>query len=993
MHTRLRLAWMVFVSLALLPTAAHAQASIAGVVRDTSGAVLPGVTVEASSPALIEKVRAVVSDDAGQYRIVDLRPGEYVVTFTLPGFNVFRRDGIELTGSFVATIDAEMRVGALEETVTVTGEAPLVDVQSATRQRVMDREVLDTVPSGRTATTMGVLIPGVTAQTAAGASTQDVGGNSGDFTLGLSTHGGKQQDQVYMQGGNLTTAMAQSGYVSRIQVNFAGAEEIAISTGAGDAELATGGVRINILPREGGNTFHGGVFLSFGNDSLQGSNFSQALRDQGLRTPDGVKNSYDVNPGFGGPLKQDKLWFFVSSRVNLTANYAAESFANANANNPALWTYVADPNERGYNQTQSRGGELRLTWQATPRNKFGFSYVEQVNCQCPQNVSALTSFEAGTRGEQTPQRKFVVDYTAPVTARLLFEAGMVRQYGVSDTHEMTGLNPEMISVVEQSNNRRYRAAAQYRDNFNLSWHARAAVSYITGTHAYKTGWNINWGQNATNPFSPQPLNYRFNNGVPNQLTMLALNFNDTHAAQGGAFVQDTWTRDRLTLRYGARFDMFTASYPEHVLGPTPFTPTRNIRLAAVDDVMNYKDITPRFGASYDLFGTRKTAVKVTMNKYLSNLAAGAALVNGGNPAISVVTSATRNWADANRDFRPDCDLLNFAANGECAAISNRNFGNPVPGSTYDPDLMHGWGRRNYNWEFSTGVQHQLLSNMSVDVSYFRRWYGNFVATDDLSLSSADFDEFSITAPSDGRLPSGGGYVVDGIYDVKPDKFGLPASNFFTRAQNYGDQYENWNGVDVAVNFRPGGGVLLQGGTSTGKTTYDNCEIAAELPESLLGMPVFFIANAGIRQPLAFCHVETPQLTQVKFLGSYRVPKIDVQFSATYQGLPGPAIYADYVATNAAIRPSLGRDLAGGAANQTINIVRPGTMYGERLHQLDLRFAKLFSFGRMRTSFSVDVFNALNTDTALSLNNSFGAWQRPTSILLARFAKINAQIDF
>ena len=243
MDTRLRLAWLALVLIVLVPTAARAQASIAGAVRDTSGAVLPGVTVEASSPVLIEKVRVVTSDDAGQYRIVDLRPGVYTVTFTLPGFNVFRRDGIELTGSFIATVDAEMRVGALEETVTVTGEAPLVDVQSATRQRVMDREVLDTVPSGRTATTMGVLIPGVTAQTAGGAATQDVGGNSGDFTLGLSTHGGKQQDQVYMQGGNLTTAMAQSGYVSRIQVNFGGAEEIAIRYGrrrrrAGDRRRA-----------------------------------------------------------------------------------------------------------------------------------------------------------------------------------------------------------------------------------------------------------------------------------------------------------------------------------------------------------------------------------------------------------------------------------------------------------------------------------------------------------------------------------------------------------------------------------------------------------------------------------------------------------------------------------------------------------------------------------------------------------------------------------
>jgi hypothetical protein len=317
----------------------------------------------------------------------------------------------------------------------------------------------------------------------------------------------------------------------------------------------------------------------------------------------------------------------------------------------------------------------------------------------------------------------------------------------------------------------------------------------------------------------------------------------------------------------------------------------------------------------------------------------------------------------------------------------------VPAATYDPDLMHGWGRRNYNWEFSAGVQHQLASSLSVDVTYFRRWYGNFVTTDDRTLAAEDFDAFSITAPADPLLPGGGNNVITGIYDVKPTKFGLPVDNFVTRSQNYGDQFENWNGADVTMNLRPGGGVLLQGGLSTGKTTYDNCAVAAKVPESLNGAPVFFINNAGVRQPLAFCHVETPFLTQVKFIGSYTLPKVDVRFSATYQGLPGPAIYAQYTATNAAIRPSLGRDWSGGTANQTVNIVQPGTMYGERLHQLDVRFAKLFTFGRTRTSLGVDIFNALNTDTVIAVNQSYGAWQRPTSILLARFAKISAQIDF
>src|SRR3954453_10756151 len=158
----------------LLPAAAFGQASIAGVVRDTSGAVMPGVTVEASSPALIEKVRSAVTDGSGQYKIVNLRPGLYTVTFTLPGFSSVRREGIELTGDFTATINAELKVGSLEETITVSGAAPLVDVQSVTKQTVFTREILDVLPAARSIQGAAVLIPGVTTPGAA----RDVGGTT-----------------------------------------------------------------------------------------------------------------------------------------------------------------------------------------------------------------------------------------------------------------------------------------------------------------------------------------------------------------------------------------------------------------------------------------------------------------------------------------------------------------------------------------------------------------------------------------------------------------------------------------------------------------------------------------------------------------------------------------------------------------------------------------------------------------------------------------------
>ena len=148
-YAKVREGWRVLSCVVVLPAAVFAQAGLAGNVKDSSGAVLPGVTVEAASPALIEKTRSVVTDGGGNYKIENVRPGTYSVTFTLPGFNTVKRDGIELAGSFVATVNADMKVGAIEETITVTGETPIVDIQSTARQQVLNKDVIEAIPTGR----------------------------------------------------------------------------------------------------------------------------------------------------------------------------------------------------------------------------------------------------------------------------------------------------------------------------------------------------------------------------------------------------------------------------------------------------------------------------------------------------------------------------------------------------------------------------------------------------------------------------------------------------------------------------------------------------------------------------------------------------------------------------------------------------------------------------------------------------------------------------
>jgi hypothetical protein len=973
----LRKALFVLAFLGLAPSMAFAQASIVGVVRDASGGVLPGVTVEAASPALIEKVRSVVTDDTGQYRIENLRPGAYTVTFTLPGFSTLKREGIELTGSFVATVNADMRLGGLEETITVTGETPVVDVQSTVRQRVMDREVLDTIPSGRTQYNLGVLVPGVTLSGG-----QDVGGSGGQTAFpSLQVHGSKSNDSAETMAG-MSISVLSTGTHQPVRVNPAASQEVVLDTASGDAEYAVGGVRIHRIPREGSNTFNGTFFGSFANGDLQSDNLTEDLRARGLRTPDSIKTNMEWNPGIGGPIKQDKLWFYFAARQLKSDMYAAGLFHDKNLNNPNAWTYDPDFSRPAASEREQTDAQINLTWQVSERNKINTVWQEAVMCWCPQEARLTSTLEAEPERSYPKRRITQIQWTNPFTNRLLFDVSGGIVWGISNDFPRPYLNPGMIGVVEQSTGMSYRGpTGASRGRPEQVENFRSAVSYITGAHAVKVGLTHRSGRQREYRFTNAPLTYRFNNGVPNQFTQWALPIEVKGQIDHeiGAFAQDRWTVRGFTVTAGLRYDSFTNSYPEQPIFPTLYAPNRNFTIPETEGV-SYKDITPRFGASYDVFGDGKTAVKVSLNKYLLALGVGGFLSTAtANPADNLVVSTTRAWTDANRNFVPDCDLVSSAANGECGAMDNRAFGGTRAGTTYDPELMNGWGKRQYNWEFSAGLQRELMPRVAAELGYFRRAYGNFIVTDNRTLSANDYETFGITAPRDSRLPDGGGYAVSGLFDLRPTRFGLASDNFVTHSSNFGDQVEYWHGVDVTVNARPRQGLLLQGGTSTGRTVTDNCEIVAMLPEVSPANP--------------FCHVATSWLTQLKLLGSYTIPRVDVLVSGTFQSLPGPEVLANLVVPTADVRPSLGRDLAGGARNVTVSIVEPGTLYGDRANQLDIRVAKILRFGRTRANVGFDVYNALNSSAVLTQNNSFGAWQQPTSILLARFVKLNLQLDF
>ena len=998
------LAGLLLSSVVLAPASAFAQASaqasITGVVRDSSGAVLPGVTVEASSPALIEKVRSVTTDGVGQYRIVDLPNGQYVVTFGLTGFSSVRREGVELSGSFTATINADLRVGSVAETITVTADSPIVDVQNAKRQQVLSDDVVSAIPTARTYTGLLTVVPGIVS------TSNDVGGLSGTSVSTFTIHGGRSNEGRLQLDGMGIGGTLNGGGTSMYNVDVGNAAEIVFTTSGALGEAEIGGPVMSIVPRTGGNTLRGTGYFNASNSSLQGENLTDELRAAGLSAPNSLQKMWDLNGSFGGPIVKDRVWYYLTSRYQGNRKYATNMFYNRNAGDPTKWTYEADP-LRATNDGTWKNTSLRLTLQANAKNTINLYWDEQtIRIDHLGGGTATSSPEAAATSDAVPLRTRQATWRSAASSRVLFEGG----YSVNGSRwggrerDQTYVNGQfvdgnatrsLIRVVEQAGaipNLTYRSL-NWASNAAWSHRWRGTASYITGAHSMKFGYEGNYLVNELKSFTnDQRLQYRFNNGVPNQLTMSGLPFETlTRTGSHSAFAQDQSTFGRLTVQAAVRFDYAYSRFLDQQVGPQQFIPVE-IFLPATDGVTGFKDLSPRFGVAYDLTGDGKTSLKANWGRYLEPAA------NGGrytatNPLSRIVTSTTRAWTDANGNRVADCNLLNPLAQdlrttgGDvCGVWDNRNFGSSVTSTNLDPSLLSGWGVRPNDGQFGVGIQRQIIPRASVEVSYNRRWFGNFDVTDNLLVTPADYDRYSVTAPADGRLPGGGGFVINDLWNISNAKFGQ-SQNLVVAASTVGEQIQYWHGVDVNVSMRVRNGLTIQGGTSTGRQTTDQCAVGLTEAGSVN------VDNPGRRD----CRVTEPFRTQLNGLASYTIPKIDVQLSGTFQSRPGNSLAANWVVPTATVAQTLGRPLSGGVANVTINLLSPWQMTQDRVNQFDIKIAKVLRFGRTKTMIGLDVYNALNSSAVLSRQQTYSptstAWLTPTGVIDARFAKISAQIDF
>ncbi len=939
----LKVASVWLVVLAVLPTAAYAQSAIVGVVTDATGAILPGVTVEARSPVLIEQVRTVITNGQGQYRITDLRSGIYSVTFVLAGFSTMVRQGIQLEADFAATIDVQMRVGALEETVIVSGNSSIVDVVTAQRREVITREVLESIPTGRNYQTVGRTLPAVN-MTRSGTANFDVGGSSTMQQGFLAAYGGRGDDMGMEVDGMSVTSMLGSGNNPFGYHNDGAYQEYVFQASGGSAETDSPGVRFNMIPRDGANRFSGDFVGLFSNSGLQGRNVTEDLRNRGVTTPGRLYRLFDINGSLGGPLKRDRLWFFTSVR-----EWAFNTFV-ANALNPDGTQAKEDNFLQAYTN--------RLTIQANPRNK-----VTAFFDLMPRRKGHRDLELGGISPEATSLQAWKLGYngqakwTSTVTNKLLVESGYstaVFPFHINYRPEVRlatcfaafvacapGTDYGDIAKVDLVQGTRRGAALGSTNGPTYKGYVTSSVSYVTGSHALKSGVQWTWGYNKSRNVANADLSQRYRNGVPDSVAIRNTPVDSATEinADIGIYVQDSWTIDRLTLSPGLRFDYLNGEVQEQNAPAGRFVPARHFE--RISNLPNWKNVVPRFGAAYDLFGNGRTALKGTIGKFMNQESVG--YPGRYNPMVS--STDTRTWSDLNRD--------DIAQENEIGPTSNLAFGirrNRNP----DPNIQ-----RPFQMLYNVTVQHELRPGVGASVGYYRRGFYKIVWTDNLATTHADYTPIVIPDPrANGQTLT--------VYNLDRSKLGLVNELDTNSTENT----STYNGVDFTVNVRFPNGATLQGGTSTGRLRDVTCQV--DDPNNL-----------------RFCdqtQLDMPFITTFKLSGTYVLPGA-WRLSGVFLSSPGDEIAVTYL-VNRSIVSTLT------LAQQIVQLNQPRTDFLDRINQLDLSVARAFQIRQVKLSPRVDLFNALNANQVVNQVTTFGsAFGRPLRILDPRIVRLGVKVEF
>ena len=961
-----------------LPVVASAQTSgsISGVVRDATGAVLPGVTVEASSPVLIEKVRSVASDDRGVYQIVNLRPGTYTVTFVLAGFNTFKREGIELTGSFAATVNADLKVGDLSETVTVSGQSPTVDISSAAKTQTLSRDLLDVIPTARTAQSFAQLIPGVTT------TVPDVGGMRAMNQVYYSVRGHATNATTVMLDGIQLMGMDLGG-ATQAYSNTQAYEEIVFQTSGAGADVGGAGVRQNMIPRQGGNEFHGSFAGNLTRPSWQSGDITPELAAQGLTQASRTDGISGIEGGAGGRIIRDRLWWFAAARRQTANDIVPDSF-------------YADGTP-GVNHQSVTNRSLRLTWQVTPRNKFT-AFLDRPDKQLSAEglAAGVDPATAVNTFKSTLNQQIQFKWTSTLSSRLLLEvsgaqyqAYYQRDY-LPEVEKAYG-SPEWFATAARRDTSRgtLKSAAiiTFGGAYNINNPRRfysASATYVTGSHNLKFGLQGDFGFFQQTIITQAALVQVYQNAVPTSANVYNSPVTPLwNMNQRQLYAQDSWTFDRLTVNAGLRWEYFRSNIAEEVSGAGRFVPDRAF---GPEQMPVWKTLSPRVGAVYDLFGNAKTALKFSANRYQATYTDGVA--DGYNP-MRLQTSAL-TWTDLNGDDIAQggrgCVYLSAGCEMNFSQLP-ANFGLITPGCkvVYTPgvpacglDQVSPDAKREYEWAYNVGVQHELLPRVSLTGNWFYTQFSARPLVQNTLQTFADYTPVQVVSPMDGSIVT--------IHNVSAAK-----QNQVQRLRTTDADAQRWNQTfEVGFTARLPGGASLFGGTSTGRTIAVQCGFTDD-PNRLNYCDQ---TQSGV-----------PWQTQFKVSGSIPLPGgIQVGTSwQTYDYLYAGGIVWQITRTTRYAADCTGPCTPGGfvnpnqtAATFNVPLAAPGTILSDRIKTVDVNVGRWFKTGNLRFQPEVSVFNLFNNRAAYgvrSMNFGTSSYMLPSDVLLPRMMKLGVQVKW
>ncbi|HWI20063.1 MAG TPA: TonB-dependent receptor [Vicinamibacterales bacterium] len=949
--------------------AAQQTGEIYGRATDTSGAVLPGATVTVAGPALIQP-RVAVTSETGTYRVPELPIGVYSVTVELAGFRTMALQDIRVTIGFRAQVNASLELSTVQETVTVSGASPLVDTREVGTKSSFDLETLQNIPSARDPWVMLERTPGIVMDRA------NVGGNQSGQQSSYISRGASTGNNKWSIDGVDITDMAATG-ASPIYYDFDMLEEMQVTTGGADVTQQTGGVGINLVTKSGTDRFKGSGRFLLTDQEFQGDNITDELRAQGAGAGAPIQNIRDYGFDIGGPIVKSKLWYWGSYgtqdvKVGVVGFYKNNSTCRPNgvAINPRTTDTETLRGCLETDLTTLNNYNWKVTYVPFRNNRFSFQNTWAEKVRNARDASDLRPIETAYR-----QKSVSSDYGA-----FGWLTGPNPFYKAADQHV---INDRMLVDVMWSHLGNNFALALQDDalmdvqpafetttsawsrSYNASIFTRPtnsldvvstyfAPATLGGDHSLKFGYRWRTAHSTSINHRGGFIEARFTNGVANSADIWRDQYSESHLATHAFYIQDTYTRNRLTLNLGLRYDRqddfsVAGRVPENPHFPQ-LMPAIDFRGADAGVVWN--DISPRVGATYDVQGNGRTVLSSSYAIYYGQMAPGGL---SNNLASTAAVWVRYPWADANGDRFVQPNEVNTAVPFLAKHV---NYDPANPASTASPTRVDPDIKNDRTREFIVGFDRQLGSQMAVGASYIWRKYDQFAWNDRDNFTSANYRAVSYTPAG---CPAGARCEPVTYYEPNTQ---IPSANLYT---NMVDRWRDFNGFEVTFGKR-----MSNRWSMNASYAYNNAvdvfdspaayedptctatTLAGYLTAVCPGSQIFAPESAGS----GIGNVFQNSKWLMKLNGRVQLP-FAIDLAANYlgrQGFPFP-------------QSVLSPNRANGAGQVQVHLDPLGENRYDALHTVDLRLSRGFSFGSVNVVPAIDVFNLTNTNTVQAMNRN------------------------